>query len=42
VTHTYRVAAADAALAARLATLKLDAAGRGFSFSACARPERPR
>ena len=42
VTHTYRVAAADAALAARLATLKLDAAGRGFSFSACSRPERPR
>jgi hypothetical protein len=42
VTHTYRVVASDAALAARLATLKLDAAGRGFSFSACARPERPR
>jgi hypothetical protein len=42
VTHTYRVVAADAALAARLATLRLDAAGRGFSFSPCARPERPR
>jgi hypothetical protein len=42
VTHTYRVGAADPALAARLATLRLDAAGRGFSFSACARPERQR
>lgn len=42
VTHTYRIVATDAALAARLATLKLDAAGRGFSFSPCARPERPR
>ncbi|MEO8924073.1 MAG: hypothetical protein ABI330_14820 [Caldimonas sp.] len=31
VTHTYRVAAADPALAARLAALKLDASGRGFS-----------
>jgi hypothetical protein len=37
VTHTYRVANADAATAARLAALKLDASGRGFS--ACARPE---
>lgn len=37
VTHTYRVAAADAATAALLAALKLDASGRGFS--ACARPE---
>ena len=37
VTHTYRVGAADAATAARLAALKLDASGRGFS--ACARPE---
>ena len=37
VTHTYRVGNADAATAARLATLKLDAAGRGFS--ACAKPE---
>lgn len=37
VTHIYRVSGADAATAARLATLKLDAAGRGFS--ACARPE---
>lgn len=42
VTHTYRVIPADPTLAARLATLKLDAAGRGFSFSPCARPERPR
>ncbi len=42
VTHTYRVIAADTTLAARLATLRLDAAGRGFSFSPCARPERPR
>ena len=37
VTHTYRVGAADAATAARLGALKLDASGR--SFSACARPE---
>lgn len=37
VTHTYRVNGADAAIAARLATLRLDASGR--SFSACARPE---
>ena len=37
VSHTYHVAAADAATAARLAALKLDASGRGFS--ACARPE---
>jgi hypothetical protein len=37
VTHTYRVANADAATAARLAALKLDASGRGFS--ACAKPE---
>jgi hypothetical protein len=37
VTHTYRVANADATTAARLAALKLDASGRGFS--ACARPE---
>jgi hypothetical protein len=42
LTHTYRVTAADAALAARLPTLKLDAAGRAFSFSACVRPDRPR
>jgi len=41
-THTYRVLAADAGLAARLATLRLEAGGRGFSFSPCARPERPR
>ncbi len=39
VTHTYRVGNADVATAARLAALKLDASGRGFS--ACARPERP-
>jgi hypothetical protein len=37
VTHTYRVVAPDPTLAARLPTLKLDAAGRGFSFSPCAR-----
>ena len=37
VTHTYRIANADAAIAARLAALKLDASGRGFS--ACARGE---
>lgn len=36
--HTYRVVGADSTLAARLATLRLDAAGRGFSFSPCARP----
>jgi hypothetical protein len=30
-THTYRVAAADGALAARLGLLRLDANGRGFS-----------
>ena len=41
VTHTYRVIGADATLTARLATLRLDAAGRGFSFSPCARGERP-
>ena len=40
VTHIYRVIGADATLTARLATLRLDAAGRGFSFSPCARPER--
>ena len=39
-THIYRVIAPDAALTARLATLRLDAAGRGFSFSPCALPER--
>ncbi len=36
-THTYRVGSADAATASRLATLKLDASGRGFS--ACAKSE---
>jgi hypothetical protein len=36
VTHTYRVAAADGALAARLSLLRLDPSGRGFS--PCARP----
>ncbi|MEO5844879.1 MAG: hypothetical protein ABIQ33_08550 [Caldimonas sp.] len=41
-THAYRVVGADAALAARLATLRLDAAGRGFGFSPCARSEPPR
>jgi hypothetical protein len=30
-THTYRVAAADGALAARLTLLRLDPSGRGFS-----------
>jgi len=40
VTHIYRVIGADATLTARLATLRLDAAGRGFSFSPCARGER--
>jgi hypothetical protein len=40
VTHSYRVANADAALAARLATLKLDLVGRGFS--PCAMNDRPR
>ena len=40
VTHSYRVAKADAALAGRLTTLKLDVLGRGFS--ACAKSERPR
>jgi hypothetical protein len=41
VSHIYRVIGADATLTTRLATLRLDAAGRGFSFSPCARPERP-
>jgi hypothetical protein len=36
VTHTYRVAAADGALAARLTLLRLDPSGRGFG--PCARP----
>ena len=40
VSHTYRVARADPALAVKLAALKLDAAGRGFS--PCAKLERPR
>ena len=40
-THTYRVIGPDATLTARLATLRLDAAGRGFSFSPCPRAERP-
>jgi hypothetical protein len=39
-THLYRVAGADAALAAKLQSLKLDASGRGFS--ACAKGDRPR
>jgi hypothetical protein len=38
VTHTYRVAAADGALAARLTLLRLDASGRGFS--PCAKTSR--
>lgn len=42
-THTYRVVGADALLATKLATLKLDASGgRAFSFSPCARPAPPR
>jgi len=40
VTHSYRVANADPALAERLATLKLDIVGRGFS--PCAKTDRPR
>jgi hypothetical protein len=40
VTHLYRVASADAALATKLQSLRLDASGRGFS--ACAKAERPR
>jgi hypothetical protein len=39
VTHSYRVANADAALATKLATLKLDLVGRGFS--PCAKADRP-
>ena len=39
-THLYRVASADAALATKLQSLKLDASGRGFS--ACAKGDRPR
>lgn len=39
-THLYRVADADATLAAKLQSLKLDATGRGFS--ACAKGDRPR
>lgn len=38
--HVYRVANADAALAAKLQSLKLDASGRGFS--ACAKADRLR
>jgi hypothetical protein len=40
VTHTYRVTTSDPALAARVAALKLDAAGRGFS--PCPPSDRPR
>ncbi len=39
-THLYRIASAEPALAAKLQSLKLDAAGRGFS--ACAKGDRPR
>jgi len=39
-THVYRVANADAATAARLGTLKLDAAGRGFSACGRSMPAR--
>lgn len=38
--HVYRVASADATLAAKLQSLKLDATGRGFS--ACVKADRPR
>ena len=40
VTHVYRVGNADAATAAKLATLRVDSSGRGFS--PCARAEPPR
>lgn len=39
--HTYRIDNADAAMAARLASLKLDAAGR-VGFSACAKADPAR
>ena len=39
-THLYRIASADAALAAKLQSMKLDASGRGFSV--CAKGDRPR
>jgi len=39
-THTYRVSAADPALATRLAGLRLDAGGRGFN--PCPEAVRPR
>ena len=39
-THLYRATNADAALAAKLQSLKLDPSGRGFS--ACAKSDRPR
>ncbi len=38
--HLYRVTSADATLAAKLQSLKLDAAGKGFS--ACAKGDRSR
>lgn len=41
ITHTYRIVGPDSTLAARLPTLKLDAGGRGFSFSPCARGDKP-
>jgi len=40
VTHVYRVGNADPATAAKLAGLRLDSSGRGFS--PCARAEPPR
>ena len=40
VSHVYRVGNADPATAAKLAGLRLDSSGRGFS--ACARLETPR
>jgi hypothetical protein len=39
VTHVYRVGNADAATAAKLAALRLDSSGRGFS--PCAKSELP-
>ena len=40
VTHVYRIGNADPTTAAKLAGLRLDSSGRGFS--PCARPEPPR
>ena len=40
VTHVYRVGNADAAMATRLAGLRLDSSGRGFSACARSAPAR--